>query len=413
MGWRVLSFWTAAATWLVVLTSCNGEGGKEDSTHGTSETTDTSTDTQCSDEPDFTGCRIATQPNRSYDLCVSGVCVSPGCGEASCNVPGPHFPLGDTNQRECYNESAVITCPNPGQDFYGQDAQYGWDASHPPSSRYTRTAAVIHQPIVTDTATGLVWQGCIAGLSGPLCSKDIDNTYSWNDALAYCDSLEWGNQKKWRLPDPYELMSIVNSGSEYPSIDLNAFPGTPIGSLWTSSTHADFSNTAWLVNFGLGYVSYLFKDSNLRVRCVRGGTFDSQRFETSHVSTDRMVEDQLTKLIWQGCPVGLWGQECTEGYESSYSWKQALSYCEGLSHGGHEDWRLPNLVELQSITHQRRTNPATDTKAFPRTPSLWFWSSSSLAQLQNLAWTVDFGYGLVLQETKSDSGSVRCVRAGL
>jgi hypothetical protein len=321
--------------------------------------------------------------------------------------------LADTNQRECYDGSAAISCPSPGQDFYGQDAQYGWDPNHPSSTRYTRTAAVLHQPIVTDNVTGLVWQGCVAGLSGPLCSNEIENTYTWSDALAYCDALEWGNQKKWRLPDPYELISIVDRGSEYPSIDLSIFPGTPSGALWTSATHADYSNTAWLVNFGLGYMSYLFKDSDIRVRCVRGGTFDSQGFEISNASSERIVTDKLTKLVWQGCPAGLLGRDCTEGYESSYTWKQALAYCEGLFHGGHDDWRLPSVVELQSIVHQRRTNPATDIKAFPGIFSLWFWSSSSLAQMQNLAWTVDFNYGLVLNGTKADSGSVRCVRAGL
>jgi len=32
--------------------------------------------------------------------------------------------LPDTGQTKCYNDTAEITCPAPGEDFYGQDAQY-------------------------------------------------------------------------------------------------------------------------------------------------------------------------------------------------------------------------------------------------------------------------------------------------
>ena len=32
--------------------------------------------------------------------------------------------LPDTGQTRCYNDTAEITCPAPGEDFYGQDAQY-------------------------------------------------------------------------------------------------------------------------------------------------------------------------------------------------------------------------------------------------------------------------------------------------
>jgi hypothetical protein len=30
----------------------------------------------------------------------------------------------DTGQNKCYDASVEITCPSPGQAFYGQDAQY-------------------------------------------------------------------------------------------------------------------------------------------------------------------------------------------------------------------------------------------------------------------------------------------------
>ena len=33
-------------------------------------------------------------------------------------------PVPDTGQTKCYDNSQEITCPNPGEDYYGQDAQY-------------------------------------------------------------------------------------------------------------------------------------------------------------------------------------------------------------------------------------------------------------------------------------------------
>jgi hypothetical protein len=32
--------------------------------------------------------------------------------------------LPDTGQTKCYDDDSEITCPNPGEAFYGQDAQY-------------------------------------------------------------------------------------------------------------------------------------------------------------------------------------------------------------------------------------------------------------------------------------------------
>ena len=33
-------------------------------------------------------------------------------------------PVPDTGQSKCYNNTVEITCPSPGQPFYGQDANY-------------------------------------------------------------------------------------------------------------------------------------------------------------------------------------------------------------------------------------------------------------------------------------------------
>jgi hypothetical protein len=52
----------------------------------------------------------------------------------------------------------MIYCPEVGNDFYGQDAQYGRDVTSTGSQRYKRTLPN-GEAIVEDRITGLVWQG--------------------------------------------------------------------------------------------------------------------------------------------------------------------------------------------------------------------------------------------------------------
>ena len=54
------------------------------------------------------------------------------------------------------------------------------------------------------------------------------------------------------------------------------------------------------------------------------------------------MTDTATGLIWQQHP----------GTPTAITWEEALAYCDNLVLAGHEDWRLPNINELQSIRDQ-------------------------------------------------------------
>jgi hypothetical protein len=127
---------------------------------------------------------------------------------------------------------------------------------------------------------------------------------------------------------------------------------------------------------------------------------------------DRVVRDKVNKLDWQGCVAGLSGADCSAGAAETYTWKNALAYCQGLSYGGSSDWRLPSRVELQSIVDQRRSNPPSDPVMFPATPTDFFWSSSSYAGDSRSAWYVSFISGYVTFNDKGNANGVRCVRSG-
>ncbi len=110
-----------------------------------------------------------------------------------------------------------------------------------------------------------------------LWQQEDDNnnniTRTWQQALAYCESLELPEGVTgWRLPNVKELESLTDDSRFNPAIDPAAFPDTNTSGYWSSSTHAGGPYGAWGVYFGHGgVVGYTGKHGNYYVRCVRDG----------------------------------------------------------------------------------------------------------------------------------------------
>ncbi|MBI5511365.1 MAG: DUF1566 domain-containing protein [Deltaproteobacteria bacterium] len=391
--------------------------------------------TDCATQPDFTLCQVVTTPDRSYDICVDGVCVSPGCGDASCNAHGPGFALADSvalwafpdnNQRACFDATGQLaSCPGTAGSgacfataFCGQDAQYGWDPTHAdPSVRWTRTGGA--EPVTLDNLTGLIWQeGCASGSGCAIAGAYVD---TWDQALAYCDGLVWSGYADWRLPDYHESQSILDLSQCSPSIDATAFAGTAPGTFWTSTTHPVSLGWAYYALFYDGSASNADQAARfILARCVRSGPSiqawsAAARFTRTVPSPNQpVVADARTKLMWQGCAYGLTGSTCTTGAAGTHTWQAALGYCEGLGWGGFTNWRLPSRAELASILDLARYNPAIDPTAFPATPTGSHWSSTSAAGFLPNAWSVAFADGWIDDQNfaKTTANNVRCVRPG-
>ena len=121
---------------------------------------------------------------------------------------------------------------------------------------------------------------------------------------------------------------------------------------------------------------------------------------------DGTVTDTETGLMWQ--------QD-----EAYMNWESALSYCENLELAGYNDWRLPNINELQSLVDYSTYNPAIDTYAFPHAisySSVWrstFRSSTTNSKWPEWLWCINFGNGNVSEGCeKWHGGYVRAVRGG-
>ena len=314
-------------------------------------------------------------------------------------------PIPDTGQTGCYNDEEEITCPSPGQDFYGQDANYAPCNPH----SYTKldetgnnlSDAATNWVMVRDNVTGLIWEVKTDDDS----VRDRDNTYNWQDAqdvfIAALNSEEFGGYDDWCLPTVKELSTILNLGITSPTINTEYFPNT-VSSLYWSSTTADAVMTAgvWLVDFPHGSMSYGHKSRYFSyVRAVRSGQCGS--FDNFIDNGDGTVTDNATSLMWQ--------KDTAPG---TYTWEEALSYCENLKLAGYNDWRLPNRNELQSIVDYSQHDPSIDTIFFPNTISSLYWSSTTYAYGPSYAWGISFGHGGMYGLTKSYNLYVRAVRSG-
>ena len=118
---------------------------------------------------------------------------------------------------------------------------------------------------------------------------------------------------------------------------------------------------------------------------------------------DGTVIDNATRLQWSKATLT----------RVRISQREALKLCEGLSLGGHADWRLPTRAELLTLVDDTRQRPAINVEAFPDTKGDWYWTSTVCAGSSTLAWFVDFNNGLCLNGALRgySLGLVRAVRS--
>ncbi|MFC2068110.1 DUF1566 domain-containing protein [Chloroflexota bacterium] len=270
----------------------------------------------------------------------------------------------DTAQEECYDNSREISCRlQPGESFYGQDAQYkGVQPAYQDNSDGT----------ITDINTGLMWR------------KDPGDKITYEEAVANGFYLALAGYDDWRLPTIKELYSLILfSGIDPPaeSVITNAVPfidtnyfGFEYGDTSTGERIIDaqyWSITEYLgttmngnatvfgVNFADGRIKGYPRNIGPQgqpmkqfVRYVRGNS--DYGFNNFVDNGDGTISDTATGLMWSKPDSG-------EGMD----WEDALAWVQQQSEEnylGYNDWRLPNAKELQSIVDYSRS-PATTNSA--------------------------------------------------
>ncbi len=271
------------------------------------------------------------------------------------------YQVVDTGQTTCYNDTVGIECPGAGEAFSGQDAQYA--GAQP---RYVDNG----DGTVTDMNTGLMWQ------------QDPGAKVTYLEAVSGAEALELAGHADWRLPTIKELYSLIvfsgvdPSGQEteesaVPFIDTDYFifqyGGANAGErlidaqFWSSTgyvaTTMRDAATVFGVNFADGRIKGYPRDIGGRgtpmtefVRYVRGNP--DYGVNDLVDNGDGTITDRATGLMWMQADSG-----------AGLDWEEALAYCERLEHAGHDDWRLPNAKELQSIVDYTRSPKTTSSAA--------------------------------------------------
>ncbi len=124
--------------------------------------------------------------------------------------------------------------------------------------------------------------------------------------------------------------------------------------------------------------------------------------QADFIRSDEMVSDTKTGLVWQ---------DDVDAIVLKKSWSDAKQYCQDLSLNGKDDWRLPSMKELLSITDKHRYNPAIASEFNNIAPN-YYWGSSVYASDPKFAWGINFEGGYSDGYAKSDTSLVRCVREG-
>jgi hypothetical protein len=313
------------------------------------------------------------------------------------------WPIPDTGQTKCYNYSAEIPCPAPGEPFYGQDANY---KINPPS--YTKLGTygnVLPDDaaiwvMVRDNVTGLIWENKnnMDGMPDYTNPNDADNTYTWcdnnpatnnghigtcgngtdtEDYIKLLNDTIFGGFTDWRMPTVRELSTLINQQSRNPAIFSDYFVSTKSSAYWTSTTRGPYAG-AMVVDFQTGFINGTYKSIGYNARAIRNTVNTSHLFS---INDDDTVTDANTGLMWSRQNIG------------NKTWEEALSYVKNLMYAGYSDWRIPNTNELRTIVDYSKINPAIDSNFFVNTISSYYWSSTNATDVMNNVRCIDFNDG--------------------
>jgi hypothetical protein len=151
-------------------------------------------------------------------------------------------------------------------------------------------------------------------------------------------------------------------------------------------------------------------------------TCDTSAFPLSSPSSrfddhgDGTVTDRETRLMWMRCALGQrWADGTCVGTAVLYTWDRAEGAAEGINASGtafFNDWHVPHLRELASVTERQCENPRINLEIFPETEAGFHWTASLPAgsDPQPVAFALSFGPEGVAQHPKGQEHYVRLVR---
>jgi len=117
----------------------------------------------------------------------------------------------------------------------------------------------------------------------------------------------------------------------------------------------------------------------------------------------QVVHDTSHCLIWQ---------DDNRTKVIKKNWKDAIEFCENLELGGYDDWRLPNINEIFTISDKSKIDPAIQSEFNNVNTKNHYWTSTSWNgnHTSPIAWTFDFSDSNDEDDDKNKELLIRCVR---
>ena len=281
--------------------------------------------------------------------------------------------------------------------------------------------------VVLDKHTGLIWTKNTSLSVFPM---------TWNEALNFIKELnhsELFGHSDWKLPNRKELFSLMSHETVNPSLPpAHPFINVFTGYYWTSTSCARLPNQAWYIHLGGARVFKGMKYSSYMVWPVRNSDhLDIQIFQTGQrncydengditdcrntgqdgefqsglqfnrprfIENTHSVYDNATDLTW------LKHANCNN---DMLDWKSAIDLIKKMNiewKYGYNDWRLPGIVELESLTDMSRHSPALPVDHQFINIQEFYWSSTTSMYDTGYAWVLYMVDGAVGVGYKSLSG---------
>lgn len=99
----------------------------------------------------------------------------------------------------------------------------------------------------------------------------------------------------------------------------------------------------------------------------------------------------------------------------AYDWQAALDKADALVYAGFDDWRLPNLKEMQTLVDYGTSEPSIDLAAFPlpfdEYVSSYFWTSTTFSDVPIATFYTNFLNGHTFRFAKVTRFTLRPVRS--
>lgn len=265
---------------------------------------------------------------------------------------------------------------------------------------------------ILDRLTGLVWTEDAAQSMFPMAwaeALELMERMNQMNAFGFCD---------WRMPSRRELFSLLSHVRVDPALSKgNLFANVNLGDYWTSTTQARLSNNAWQVDMGKGRVHTAMKHKSAMIWPVCGGqkgqiqlAWTGQKLCYSRSGQIALCEQtgqdgELRKGVpWpsprftQSGPTVLdllTGLEWTANascWQGRMDWDAAFEIISDLNEqrlGGRNNWRVPTIRELDSITDMGAHSPAVAQSHPFINVRESYWSSTTCAHNSEHAWTLD------------------------